>query len=598
MLEKPLKSWPTLVALSSPDGALQQCNLAMMALYANLTLVEGPMKIIESARWPVKRKKVEQCLKDIVAHKNIFIESLNVEHISEIIKQTRQLCLDRPTDRVLAYFYFSFRDTEKQMTSNLLRSLLLQLLESSDSISSSVRNLYDGYSHTQPPTDQLLSSIRSVIDSHRNKNVFIIIDASDECPSEGGERSDLCDSLRAMKEWAARNLHVLVTSRSLIELTNSLDALCTIDSISIEGAVVESDIRKFIRTQLSNDRKLQKRPTEIQGEIENAPSCGAQGMFLWVACQVNSLRKCVTASDVDKVLKSLPKTLDSAYERILMSIDTEHIQIAHIALRWISHAHKPVTIEELAEAVIIDLTASCMFYISNKSAAEDIVQKCLSYITDYSVSNRKKESQQDLEEFPLLQYVSHFWHKQLLANEDMITNIGADVYAVGEGSCNAAASATLNSDVRGVCGFALESAVWSVNTEILQLLLEAEANVNAQDGDYGAALHAASMLGHLEFVALLIKAGANVNADTEKYGTPLEAAFQCGLGDAEDHIDVIELLLAAGADPGILSSEEIELIQDTRTLKKLLAAGIDRTMIIDEVFEKFREPIKGWPSGL
>lgn len=155
------------------------------------------------------------------------------------------------------------------MTTNLLRSLLLQLLESSDSISNSVRNLYYSYSHTQPPTDQLLSSIRSVIESHRNKNVFIIIDASDECPSEAGERSDL---------WAARNLHVLFTSRSLIELTNSLDALCTIDSISIEGAMVEFDIRKFIRTQLSNDRKLQKWPTEIQGEIENAPSCGAQGM--------------------------------------------------------------------------------------------------------------------------------------------------------------------------------------------------------------------------------------------------------------------------------------------------------------------------------
>jgi ankyrin repeat protein len=321
-------------------------------------------------------------------------------------------------------------------------------------------------------------------------------------------------------------------------------------------------------------------------------------------------------------------------------------------------AHYSVT-EYLNSSQILN-TPAFMFYISNKSAAEDIVQKCLSYITDYSLSNRKKESQQDLEEFPLLQYASHFWHKQLLANEDMITSetkglvfdflasktsliswllvyhpdepynlpfsrdinntaiatplyyaielgirslvtyfidIGADAYAVGEGSCNAAASATLNSDVRGGCGSALEASVWSVNTEILQLLLEAEANVNAQDGDYGAAIHAASMLGHLEFVALLIKAGANVNADTEKYGTPLEAAFQCGLGDAEDHIDVIELLLAAGADPGILSSEEIELIQDTRTLKKLLAAGIDRTMIIDEVFEKFREPIKGWPSG-
>lgn len=82
MLEKPLKSWLTLVALSSPNGALQQCNLAMMALYANLTPVEGRrMEIIKLACWPVKKNMVEQCLKDIVTQKNVFIESLNVEHM-------------------------------------------------------------------------------------------------------------------------------------------------------------------------------------------------------------------------------------------------------------------------------------------------------------------------------------------------------------------------------------------------------------------------------------------------------------------------------------------------------------------------------------
>lgn len=81
MLEKPLKSWPTLVALSSPNGALQQCNLTMATLNANLRLQEGSREIFERARWPIKKKKVEQCLKDIVTQKNIFIESLNVEHM-------------------------------------------------------------------------------------------------------------------------------------------------------------------------------------------------------------------------------------------------------------------------------------------------------------------------------------------------------------------------------------------------------------------------------------------------------------------------------------------------------------------------------------
>jgi hypothetical protein len=92
---------------------------------------------------------------------------------------------------------------------------------------------------------------------------------------------------------------------------------------------------------------------------------------------------------VDKVLKSLPKTLDSAYERILMSIDTEHIQIAHIALRWISRAHKPVTIEELAEAVIIDLTACPSVNARNRILDPSWLMEILTGLV--TVSRRKRD---------------------------------------------------------------------------------------------------------------------------------------------------------------------------------------------------------------
>jgi hypothetical protein len=61
---------------------------------------------------------------------------------------------------------------------------------------------------------------------------------------------------------------------------------------------------------------------------------------------------------VKKALKSLPKTLD---ERILMNINEEHRQKALVALQWISHAGEPITLNELAEAVIIDETADPSF---------------------------------------------------------------------------------------------------------------------------------------------------------------------------------------------------------------------------------------------
>lgn len=108
--------------------------------------------------------------------------------------------------------------------------------------------------------------------------VFIIIDALDECPNDNTERRDLCAVLKEMKAWATANLHTLVTSRREVDLVEALNPLSTIDPISIQGGVVKSDIRMFVQTELSNDLKLQKWPTNIRYEIEEALVKGAEGM--------------------------------------------------------------------------------------------------------------------------------------------------------------------------------------------------------------------------------------------------------------------------------------------------------------------------------
>lgn len=83
--------------------------------------------------------------------------------------------------------------------------------------------------------------------------------------------------------------------------------------------------------------------------------------FRWVICQLDSLKKCLTPSDVRKALKSLPKTLDETYARILLSIDEEHQPKAIAALHWITYSRQPLRIEELAEAVVIDPKADPPF---------------------------------------------------------------------------------------------------------------------------------------------------------------------------------------------------------------------------------------------
>jgi ankyrin repeat protein len=59
---------------------------------------------------------------------------------------------------------------------------------------------------------------------------------------------------------------------------------------------------------------------------------------------------------------------------------------------------------------------------------------------------------------------------------------------------------------------------------VVQVLLDAGAEVNVQGGEYGNALQAASWGGHEKVVQILVGAGADVNAQGGRYDNALLAA--------------------------------------------------------------------------
>ncbi|KAH0563190.1 hypothetical protein GP486_002236 [Trichoglossum hirsutum] len=269
---------------------------------------------------------------------------------STIIENTKNYCAAKP-DSSIAYFYFSFNDTEKQKTCNFLRSVLAQLANQRQRIPDSLQSLYNGYRHGQPPTADLKRTLQSVL--KLSGQTFIIADALDECPSNGTERVELCALLTEFSRWALPNLHILVTSRNEPDINEALSALVTFPAICIQSKQVDADIRLYVKTELENDPKLKKWSIQIKKEIENTLVEGADGMFRWVFCQLESLRKCLKPNTVRKVLKSLPKTLDDTYARILLSIDDEYHQEAIAAIKWLAFSDRPLRVEELAEAVVI-----------------------------------------------------------------------------------------------------------------------------------------------------------------------------------------------------------------------------------------------------
>ena len=77
--------------------------------------------------------------------------------------------------------------------------------------------------------------------------------------------------------------------------------------------------------------------------------------FQWVRCQLDSLRKCVTASDLEAALDSLPKSLDATYERILQQIPDEHQEKVHRVLQFLCCSARPMLLGELAEVVTVNM---------------------------------------------------------------------------------------------------------------------------------------------------------------------------------------------------------------------------------------------------
>jgi ankyrin repeat protein len=92
---------------------------------------------------------------------------------------------------------------------------------------------------------------------------------------------------------------------------------------------------------------------------------------------------------------------------------------------------------------------------------------------------------------------------------------------------------------------ALQAASANGHLSIVNLLLDAGANVDAPGGNNGGrtALTLAALNGHQEIVQRLLDAGANINIAPHKYAgrTPLQGAAEYG------HIKIVKLLLEKGA---------------------------------------------------
>jgi Cdc6-like AAA superfamily ATPase len=173
----------------------------------------------------------------------------------------------------IAYLYCNFRQQHEQKFSDLIVSLLKQLIQERPSIPDVVKNLYSHHKPkgTRPSPDGILSALHYVTTFY--SRTFIIVDALDECQVSHEGRGKFLQEIFNLQ--AKVGVNVFATSRFIRDIENKFDG-----SIRLEIHARDADVWKYLDRKLLNFQSFVLKNPSLQAEIKSKIAKAAHGMYV------------------------------------------------------------------------------------------------------------------------------------------------------------------------------------------------------------------------------------------------------------------------------------------------------------------------------
>ncbi|KAF6514184.1 hypothetical protein HZS61_006440 [Fusarium oxysporum f. sp. conglutinans] len=520
-------------------------------------------------------------------------------------------------------FFFDFNDNRKQKLEDLLRSLAVQLYHTGNEAAKRLDSLFSSHDEgrRQPDTNALSACVDTMIQIAGK--VFIIVDALDECTA----REVL---LQWLKHLASGKAQLLVTGRPEAEFQREIPRLLDErNCVLLDKKAVNADIRSYVEATLEQkpdfvDKKLSQ---GILNEIRDKIGDGADGMFRWAACQLESLARCLSPKAIKIALRSLPRDLNETYYRMLQNIPSEYKSGAIRLLQFLVYTKRPLTLSEAIEVIAteidreprgfdvdgrLSLKADVLRYCPSlviiakvtkqvetveelhlahfsvkeylleqaqfdlESASIAIAKTCLTYLTD--IEGNQSTIRRD---FPMARYAAESWMDYAVSAETSNEMVRITVSFLRDETIFQRwgrlyqADYPRDNEPGPPRASRLYYACFGGLVEAARNLITEGADVNAQGGYYRNALYVASLKGNLEFVQLLLDNGANINAQGGEYGNALQAASVKG------KLEVVQLLLDKGVDVNVQGGlygnalQAVSFKGNLEVVQLLLDKGVD-----------------------
>jgi hypothetical protein len=183
----------------------------------------------------------------------------------------------------MAYFYFDFRDVDKQNLQNLLPSLLTQLSARSDPCHDILSQLYSTHDRGErKPSDRaMVECLKEMLSLEAEGPTFIILDALDECPITSGipsSREEVLELVDELVNLHLPNVHICVTSRPEHDIRVVLECL-TEQPVSLhDESGQQEDIVNFVASCVRSNQKMKRWREEDKNLVIKSLSENASGM--------------------------------------------------------------------------------------------------------------------------------------------------------------------------------------------------------------------------------------------------------------------------------------------------------------------------------
>jgi hypothetical protein len=214
--------------------------------------------------------------------------------------------------------------------------------------------------------------------------------------------------------------------------------------------------------------------------------------------------------------------------------------VAHSTLIWVANAMRPLKVQELQVALAVE-RGTRQLDKENLMKIEIILSVCAGLVIVDKQLNEVRLVHQTTQEYLDNIQAKQFPDAHTKIARTLLTFLSFDGFQDLIKTWSWIFSLAGLPPLYEYSQYSLVHAAAQPDTDIIHILLEKGANINASGGKYGSALQAAAYMGHAEIVRILLEKGANVDATGGEYGTALEIAAK------QHHNGIVHMLLEMGA---------------------------------------------------